>query len=184
MTKSPKTRPSKKKLSPRKPAVPGSVLGEGVTPLDVSMVLAKVFRVQYAEVALLRWMAACSSSFPRASAHHGSDSNLQQAVAARILLSARKPRSQQFRSRKTRQHLRNHQTDRSRSRGCGSAPPIQKLMSVPILDPNSTVLGVLQISRKVWTRASRRLQPRRPSRSGTCRWPAGGFARDVGKLNF
>ena len=26
--------------------------------------------------------------------------------------------------------------------------PIQKLMSVPILDPNSTVLGVLQISRK------------------------------------
>ena len=32
----------------------GSVLGEGVTPLDVSMVLAKVFHVQYAEVALLR----------------------------------------------------------------------------------------------------------------------------------
>ena len=32
----------------------GSILGEGVTPLDVSMVLAKVFRVQYAEVALLR----------------------------------------------------------------------------------------------------------------------------------
>src|SRR6202050_4018310 len=32
----------------------GTVLGEGVTPLDISMVLAKVFRVQYAEVALLR----------------------------------------------------------------------------------------------------------------------------------
>src|SRR5580698_4594321 len=32
----------------------GSVLGEGVTPLDVSMVLAKVFHVQYAEVAMLR----------------------------------------------------------------------------------------------------------------------------------
>src|SRR5215813_1373247 len=32
----------------------GSVLGQGVTPLDVSMVLAKVFRVQYTEVALLR----------------------------------------------------------------------------------------------------------------------------------
>src|SRR6202167_4377636 len=31
-----------------------SVLGESVTPLDVSMVLAKVFNVQYAEVALLR----------------------------------------------------------------------------------------------------------------------------------
>src|SRR5580693_8874674 len=32
----------------------GSVLGQGVTPLDISMVLAKVFKVQYAEVALLR----------------------------------------------------------------------------------------------------------------------------------
>src|SRR5580658_3721920 len=32
----------------------GSVLGEGVTPQDISMVLAKVFHVQCAEVALLR----------------------------------------------------------------------------------------------------------------------------------
>src|SRR5436309_5469576 len=32
----------------------GSVLGQGVTPLDVCMVLAKVFHVQYTEVALLR----------------------------------------------------------------------------------------------------------------------------------
>ena len=29
----------------------GSVLEEGITPLDVNMVLAKVFRVQHAEVA-------------------------------------------------------------------------------------------------------------------------------------
>src|SRR5260370_7012432 len=32
----------------------GSVLGAGVTPLDVSMILASVFKVQHAEVALLR----------------------------------------------------------------------------------------------------------------------------------
>src|SRR5260370_20173871 len=32
----------------------GSVLGAGVTPLDVSMILARVFKVQHAEVALLR----------------------------------------------------------------------------------------------------------------------------------
>ena len=31
----------------------GSVLGQGVTPLDVSMILARVFKVQHAEVALL-----------------------------------------------------------------------------------------------------------------------------------
>src|SRR5258708_28496749 len=32
----------------------GSVLGEGVTPLEVSKVLAKVFHVQHGEVALLK----------------------------------------------------------------------------------------------------------------------------------
>src|SRR3979490_138775 len=32
----------------------GSVLGQGVTPLDACIVLAKVFKVQYTEVAMLR----------------------------------------------------------------------------------------------------------------------------------
>ncbi|MFL6302751.1 MAG: hypothetical protein ACJ72H_04350, partial [Candidatus Sulfotelmatobacter sp.] len=32
----------------------GSVLGEGVSPVDLCTVLAKLFRVQEAEVALLR----------------------------------------------------------------------------------------------------------------------------------
>src|SRR6266705_5031072 len=32
----------------------GSVLGQGVTPMDACMILAKVFHVQYTEVALLR----------------------------------------------------------------------------------------------------------------------------------
>ena len=39
----------------------GSVLGEGVSAMDLCMVLAKIFRVQYTEVALLRlesWPAA------------------------------------------------------------------------------------------------------------------------------
>src|ERR1700730_13354157 len=33
---------------------PGSILGQGVTPMDACMILAKVFHVQYTEVALLR----------------------------------------------------------------------------------------------------------------------------------
>jgi hypothetical protein len=32
----------------------GTVLGQGVSALDLCMVLAKIFRVQYTEVALLR----------------------------------------------------------------------------------------------------------------------------------
>ena len=56
----------------------GSVLGEGVTPLDVSMVLAQVFNVQHAEVALLRLEGGLLKFiFPNICAHR-SDSNLQQ----------------------------------------------------------------------------------------------------------
>ncbi len=54
MTHKPEDGGHRRNYSPREPAPLGSVLGEGVTPLDVSMVLAKVFHVQYAEVALLR----------------------------------------------------------------------------------------------------------------------------------
>src|SRR4029077_20329357 len=32
----------------------GSILGQGVTPMEACMILAKVFHVQYTEVALLR----------------------------------------------------------------------------------------------------------------------------------
>jgi len=122
------------------------------------MVLAKVFRVQYAEVASAGWMAACSSFiFPRASAHHGSDSNLQQGRSGAYCSQQEAEIFNNFARVKTRQHLRNHQTDRAEAEVAQCPLPIQKLMSVPILDPNSTVLGVLQISRKVWTpRASRR----------------------------
>ena len=56
-----------------------SVLGEGVSAMDLCMVLAKIFRVQYTEVALLRlesWPAAFRIS--RIPADYGRDSVVQQ----------------------------------------------------------------------------------------------------------
>ena len=54
----------------------GSMLGQGVTPLDVSMVLAKVFRVQYTEVALLRLEdGLLRLRFPSICGQHRCDSN-------------------------------------------------------------------------------------------------------------
>ncbi len=57
----------------------GSVLGQGVTALDLCMVLAKIFRVQYTEVALLRLEGGLLRFvFPGILADHGCDSFVQQ----------------------------------------------------------------------------------------------------------
>ncbi len=56
---------------------------------------------------------------------------------------------QQLRPRQARQHLRNHQSRCATDSDEPVAPsPIQKLMSVPIMDQDSAVVGVIQISRK------------------------------------
>ena len=57
----------------------GSVLSEGITPLEVSMVLAKVFRVQHAEVALLKLEGGLLKFiFPEHLRTTGVDSDFQQ----------------------------------------------------------------------------------------------------------
>ena len=57
----------------------GSVLGEGVSALDLCMVLAKIFRVQYTEVALMRLEGGLLHFvFPEHLRTIGSDSVVQQ----------------------------------------------------------------------------------------------------------
>jgi hypothetical protein len=129
----------------------GSVLGEGVTPLDVSMVLAKVFRVQYAEVALLRLEAGLLKFvFPEHLRTTGAIPISSKAVAAHTALSKK---AEIFNNFARVKHASIFET--IKPIGTESDPdvpstpaPIQKLMSVPILDQHSTVLGVIQISRK------------------------------------
>ena len=127
----------------------GSVLGQGVSALDLCMVLAKIFRVQYTEVALLRLergsAALCVS---RILAHHGRDSAVQQSGGGAHGSQQEGRDFQQLCPREARQHLRNHQTGSTESDEPARPSPIQKLMSVPIMDRDSAVVGVIQISRK------------------------------------
>jgi hypothetical protein len=127
----------------------GSVLSEGVTPLDVSMVLAKVFRVQYAEVALLRLEGGLLKFiFPEHLCTTGAIPISSKAVAAHTALSKKAEIFNNFARVKHASIFETIKPVGAEVEQPTPPAPIQKLMSVPILDQHSTVLGVIQISRK------------------------------------
>lgn len=125
----------------------GSVLGQGVTALDLCMVLAKIFRVQYTEVALLRLESGLLRFvFPDYLRTTGSIPLSSKAVAAHTALSKK---AEIFNNFARVKHASIFETIKPEASDEVAAPsPIQKLMSVPILDRDSAVVGVIQISRK------------------------------------
>jgi GAF domain-containing protein len=128
----------------------GSVLGQGVTPLDVSMILARVFRVQHAEVALLKLEGGLLKFvFPEHLRTTGAIPISSKAVAAHTALSKK---AEIFNNFARVKHASIFETIKPAGVQTDDAPaqpdPIQKLMSVPILDQQQSVLGVIQISRK------------------------------------
>ncbi|MGA8216846.1 MAG: GAF domain-containing protein, partial [Candidatus Sulfotelmatobacter sp.] len=116
----------------------------------VSMVLAKVFRVQYAEVALLRLDGGLLKFiFPEHLRTTGAIPISSKAVAAHTALSKKAEIFNNFARVKHASIFETIKPVGAETTDEPAAPaPIQKLMSVPILDQNTTVLGVLQISRK------------------------------------
>src|SRR5271154_3929939 len=127
----------------------GSVLGEGVTPLDVSMVLAKVFGVQNAEVALLRLEGGLLKFiFPEHLRTTGAIPISSKAVAAHTALSKKAEIFNNFARVKHASIFETIKPNATDSEEAAAPNPIQKLMSVPIMDQDSTVVGVIQISRK------------------------------------
>lgn len=128
----------------------GSVLGPGVTALDLCMVLAKVFRVQYTEVALLRLEGdLLHFVFPDYLRTSGAIPLSSKAVAAHTALSKKAEIFNNFARVKHASIFETIKPDSDDSSAEPVAPsPIQKLMSVPILDRDSVVVGVIQISRK------------------------------------
>jgi len=127
----------------------GSILGDGVTPLDVSMVLAKVFRVQYAEVALLKLEGGLLKFiFPEHLRTTGAIPISSKAIAAHTALSKKAEIFNNFARVKHASIFETIKPLGSEEELLSVPEPIQKLMSVPILDSQLTVLGVLQISRK------------------------------------
>ncbi len=127
----------------------GSVLGAGVTPLDVSMILARVFKVQHAEVALLRLEGGLLKFvFPEHLRTTGAIPISSKAVAAHTALSKKAEIFNNFARVKHASIFETIKPVGIQDDAPAQPAPIQKLMSVPILDHQSTVLGVIQISRK------------------------------------
>ena len=125
----------------------GSVLGEGVTTMDLCMVLAKIFHVQYSEVALLRLEGGLLRFiFPDHLRTTGAIPLSSKAVAAHTALS-KKPEI--FNNFARVKHASIFETIKAEAKEDVAPPaPIQKLMSVPIISRDATVVGVIQVSRK------------------------------------
>ena len=125
----------------------GTVLGPGVSALDLCMVLAKIFRVQYNEVALLRLESGqLRFIFPEHLRTTGSIPLSSKAVAAHTALS-KKPEI--FNNFARVKHASIFETIKPENNEDAVVPsPIQKLMSVPMMNRESKVVGVIQISRK------------------------------------
>jgi hypothetical protein len=127
----------------------GSVLGQGVTPLDVIMILARVFKVQHAEVALLRLEGGLLKFVcPEHLRTTGAIPISSKAVAAHTALSKKAEIFNNFARVKHASIFETIKPVGVETEEPAHPAPIQKLMSVPILDRHSTVLGVIQISRK------------------------------------
>jgi hypothetical protein len=127
----------------------GSVLGPGVTALDLCMVLAKIFRVQYSEVALLRLeKGLLRFVFPEHLRTTGAIPLSGKAVAAHTALSKKPEIFNNFARVKHASIFETIKPTATDSDEPAVPTPIQKLMSVPIIDKDSHVVGVIQISRK------------------------------------
>jgi len=127
----------------------GSVLGQGVSALDLCMVLAKIFRVQYTEVALLRLEGGLLRFiFPEYLRTTGAIPLSSKAVAAHTALSKKAEIFNNFARVKHASIFETIKPASTDSDEPAAPAPIQKLMSVPIMDRGSIVVGVIQISRK------------------------------------
>jgi GAF domain-containing protein len=123
-------------------------LGPGVSALDLCMVLAKIFRVQYTEVALMRLEGGLLRFVvPEHLRTTGSIPLSSKAVAAHTALSKK---AEIFNNFARVKHASIFETIKPELGNSEEPPPapIQKLMSVPIMDRDSNVIGVIQISRK------------------------------------
>jgi hypothetical protein len=127
----------------------GSVLGPGVSAMDLCMVLAKIFRVQYTEVALLRLdRGSLHFVFPEHLRTSGAIPLSSKAVAAHTALSKKAEIFNNFARVKHASIFETVKPVNTDSEEPNHPSPIQKLMSVPIMNKDSAVVGVIQISRK------------------------------------
>lgn len=117
--------------------------------MDLCMVLAKIFKVQYTEVALLRLEGGLLRFiFPDHLRTSGAIPLSSKAVAAHTALSKKAEIFNNFARVKHASIFETVKPDANGSDEPAPPAPIQKLMSVPIIDQATSVVGVIQISRK------------------------------------
>lgn len=146
---SPFARPPKMPTMPPDLSPLEHLIDQDVTPKDVCSVLARMFHVQQTEVAILRLeRGLLHFVFPDELKTAGSIPISSSSIAAHTAISKK---SEIFNNFARVKHASIFETIKLGScEGVDTSEPlpIQKLMSAPVVDESSKVLGVIQISRK------------------------------------
>jgi hypothetical protein len=125
------------------------LLDQDVTPGQVCSVLAKMFQVHQTEVALLRLDGGLLQFiYPDELRTAGSIPISSTSIAAHTAISKKSEIFNNFARVKHASIFETVKLGTSEGVDTNAPLPIQKLMSAPVVDENSRVLGVIQISRK------------------------------------
>lgn len=125
------------------------LLDQDVTPRQVCGVLARMFQVQQTEVAILRLnRGLLNFIYPDELRSAGSIPVSSTSIAAHTAISKKPEIFNNFARVKHASIFESIKLGTSEGVDTSEPLPIQKLMSAPVMDENSRVLGVIQISRK------------------------------------
>jgi hypothetical protein len=125
------------------------LVDQDVTPRQVCGVLAKMFQVQQTEVAILRLnRGLLNFIYPDELRTAGSIPVSSTSIAAHTAISKKPEIFNNFARVKHASIFESVKLGTSEGLDTSEPLPIQKLMSAPVIDENSRVLGVIQISRK------------------------------------
>ena len=125
------------------------LVDQDVSPRQVCGVLAKMFQVQQTEVAILRLHSGLLNFiYPEELCSAGSIPISSSSIAAHTAISKKSEIFNNFARVKHASVFETVKLEVSEGIDTSEPLPIQKLMSAPVMDENSRVLGVIQISRK------------------------------------
>lgn len=142
-------RPAKMPAMPPDMSPLEELIDREVTPKEVCAVLARLFQVQATEVALLRLdRGLLQFIFPEELKTAGSIPISSSSIAAHTAISKKSEIFNNFARVKHASIFETIKLGTSEGVDTSEPLPIQKLMSAPVVDESSKVLGVIQISRK------------------------------------
>ena len=131
-------------------------LTENTSPEQFCDELTKVFDVQITEIALLRLESGCLKFiFPKQLKTAGSiPASSSSSIVAHTAVSKKAELHNNFSKVKHASVFETVKLGSAEDHAALAGPPIQKLMSAPVLDDSGNVMGVLQLCRKGQTPAS------------------------------